>query len=729
MSNSLPLTLDRFVGRSIDISAISIALRRSRLVTLTGSGGVGKTRLALEVARRRQRPSSPAYFVDLSPVSTAEQVPSTFARAVGVGASASGPIETVVELIAESRALLVVDNCEHLLEAAAATILALLEGCPGLRVLATSRETLRVRGESVWITEPLPLDDAVRLFADRAAGIRANALVGSETLVQAICARLEGVPLALELAAARVQVLSPAAILARLEERIDDLAGGTRHAPPRQQSLRAAVEWSFDLLSNVERRRFSQLGIFPGSFTLAAAEAVTGVDLETVHSLVAKSLVALVPGHAQTRYVLLDTLRSYGRSRLDVFGEEKLLRQRHLAFFLEQARSIPGSGTFGGTEAELRALGLEIDNLRAALAWSLDHDPAAGAQLVGTTREVWLRNDQTEGMTWATRVLARHQVNDAGRALALLAAGVLTVAHQEHAAARKWLEEAAELGLALGDPTVTASAHHYLGTSAMLAGSLDLAEYELSQSLQLFAHIGSGIGEGRGLGILGVVRFLKQDWLGAREVLQRALAILRDQADGWGQGQALTYLGLTGRAAGDPASARRHLTAAIRILIPTADATILGISLSGLAALTVAEDPAHGLRLAGAAVGLRRRSGGRYPPWTVTDLEGVRQAGSRALGARVADGEWAAGEVVTLERLNALVAGRELRPGAGPLSRREAEVARLVASGMTNAEVASALHLSPRTVENHVFRVLSKLGLHSRVQLANWIAGRASAGG
>ncbi|MHB8507348.1 MAG: ATP-binding protein [Candidatus Dormibacteria bacterium] len=721
MTAGPPSSVDRFVGRADDIQAIASSMRRSRLITITGPGGIGKTRLALEIARRR-RGAAAVYFADLSPVLVADQVPASLARAMGTSGSAVHTVADLVEVLGGVSGLLVVDNCEHLIEAAAASILAILEGCAGVRILATSRESLLVRGETTWTLEPLPVDEAVRLFSDRAERVRPHAILDSEEPVEAICRRLEGVPLAIELAAARVLVLSPASILARLEERIDDLAGGNRGVPPRQRSLRAAIEWSFDLLTEAEQRHFSRLAIFPGSFDLEAAEAIALVDLETLSGLVAKSLVSVLRGQAETRYFLLDMLRSFGRAQLDLRGEEESLRQRHLAFFVTRARATDDPRSLGGTEPALQVLGRDIENLRLALAWSVDHDPRAGAFLIGASRQVWLRHDQTQGLAWARRLLDLHQAADEGRVLALLAGAILSIAHQEHPSAIQWLSEVAEVSRVMGRIDLVAAAHLYVGTAAMLARDLPLAEEELARCLELFRSIHAGVGEGRGLGILGVVRFLKGDLEAASELLHQALSLLRANGDVWGQGQALTYLGLTARASGHVPNARRHLADAITTLVPTADLTILGIALACLGALTATSDPVRGLRLGGAAVGLRRRSGGRYPPWTLTDIESARVAGGAALGEEVARREFAVGESLARDRLGALVAGREVRPGPSRLSAREEQVVGLVVSGMTNAEVAGQLHLSARTVENHVFRALTRLGLHSRVQLATWLA-------
>ncbi len=722
----LPASIDRFVGRARQVTEVDQALRRARLVNVIGPGGAGKTRLALEIARRRARRPSPVFLVDLSGVAEEQRVPAAFADALGVPGASSDAIPDVVRVLAGTSGLLVVDNCEHVIDAVAPALTALLEGCPKLRVLATSRQTLRMSGETVFPLGPLHQEEAVRLFVDRAQAVRPDALAGTEAAVEEICSRLEGLPLALELAAARVSVLSPPTILSRLEGRLDVLSGEGREGPPRHHSLRETIEWSVDLLSREERAGFTRLAVFPGSFSLEAAEATARVDLDTLDSLVTKSLVStLAASEGQLRYRMLDTLRSYALERLRATGQEEELRERHLRFFVVRAEAAHDSGALGGSWSEVQALCEELDNLRLALAWSVDHDARAGLLLIGTTREGWFLRGQTEGRAWATRLRELHRDPDRSRALGLLAAGQLAAAHQDHSAARPLLLESIELAERLGEARVVGDACHRLGVSAMLSRDVDEAERSLARSVELFDELGLAQGVGRGRGILGVLRLNQGDLAGAREILTEALATLRDCRDPWGKGQVLMGLGLTAKSAGDVGPALDLLSQAVTSLAVAGDATILGVALVSLAALTVPEDPRRALRLAAAAVGCRERIGGRYPPATTGELEAVRRSAAEALGADVAEAEWDAGLALNPADSAALVAGQPARAEPGPLTARQLEVARLVADGLTNAQIARQLHLSERTVENHVFNSLGQLRLRNRVQLATWIAERA----
>jgi predicted ATPase/DNA-binding CsgD family transcriptional regulator len=718
----LPTAPNRLVGRSREIAGVADALRLARLVTVTGPGGVGKTRLVLELAQRRARKSATVVLVDLSRVEEQRLVPAAFAEALEIRTADADLMPDVVRSLADRSVLVVVDNCEHVANAVAAAVTSLLGGCSKLRILATSREALRVPGETVSALAPLQLDEAFRLFVERAEAVRADAVTGAEAAIEEICARLDGLPLALELAAARVSVLSPDAILARLGERLDVLSGETRGAPRRHRSLRATIEWSFDLLGPEEQTGFTRLALFPGSFSLDAAEAVAGVDLDTLAGLVGKSLVTVVPhSGGQVRYRMLDTLRAYGRERLSASGERDALRASHLAFFVALAEAVHDSNALGGSDAEVQALAEELDNLRGALGWAIDHDRAAGLRLIGASRLAWVRRSQTEGLAWATRLLADHPSPDRSRALGLLCAGQLAIQHRDHTAARRSLAEAAGLAARLGDTGVLAAALHYLALSGMLSRELDEAERDVTRSVELFRALAQDQGVGRGLAILGFVHLYKRDLVGAREVLEEALATVQRCDDAWGEGQVLLGLGLTAKAADDTAAATEHLRGAVRALASAGDATILGVALGTIAGLAVSKEPGRALRLAAAAVGLRERIGGGYPPGTVEELDTVRRLGFESLGPNAAEAEWQAGLRLDPAGSAALVERRRPTPPAGPLTARQLEVARLVADGLTNAQIAARLHLSERTVENHVFNALGTLGLHNRVQLATWL--------
>jgi predicted ATPase/class 3 adenylate cyclase len=500
LSGNLPLQVTSFVGRGEELAGIAGLLGESRLVTLTGVGGVGKTRLALQVAAQ-VFPSYPdgAWFCELAAANDGVALVEVVAAALGVSSRAGVSLAgRVREFLRAKQVLVVLDNCEHLLGAAAEFADALLRECAGVRILATSREGLGIAGERVWPLRSLPVprasagleaivaSDAVRLFAERAQSARSGFVIDATNAgtVAEICLRLDGVPLALELAAARVVALSPADILGRFEERFRLLSGGRRTAVERHQTLRATVDWSYELLARTERRVFNRLGVFAGSFDAPAAEAIAAGDgiaawdvLDAVMSLVAKSMVALEEtSEGGVRYGLLETLRQYARERLDEAGDTDTWRRRHATHYAAVAETI-GPALEGPDEAiwhhKLRA---ELDNLRAAVTWALDaasdEDAELGVRIIAALLNSVL-GDLALGVSgWGEAALPRVEATTAGRRAAVLTAAAL------NAGARSDFDTMRTLALAaLGDglPADTPSpAYAYLALSSSYGFSGDL---------------------------------------------------------------------------------------------------------------------------------------------------------------------------------------------------------------------------------------------------------------
>jgi predicted ATPase/DNA-binding SARP family transcriptional activator len=451
--HNLPLRLTSFVGRERELAEVWRLLDRSRLVTLTGPGGCGKTRLAIEAASGRLR-SFPdgVWLVDLAPLADQSLVPDAVAEALGLQLRAGQPPATALAMqLAARRLLLVLDNCEHLIDSCARLALELLRSCPDLTVLATSREPLHVPGELAWrvpsLSLPEPSDElteeellrceAGRLFCERAAESAPGFEPGGANTqaIAEICVRLDGMPLALELAAARARVLSPVQIAERLGDALRLLAAGNRTSLTRQQTLRATLEWSHDLLTGEERALFRRLAVFSGSFALDAAEGICEADdldrlqvLDLLDRLVDKSLVAVDQHAGEARYRLLETVRQYGAERLDAAGERAGLERRHLdwfaAFATEQVPPL-GQAATGGTPPRLDA---EHDNLRAAMAWALRHDPPAALRLGVTLFPWWLaRSHFAEGARALSAALDATTARNGLRADALLALTALHV--------------------------------------------------------------------------------------------------------------------------------------------------------------------------------------------------------------------------------------------------------------------------------------------------------------
>jgi predicted ATPase len=440
---TLPAPVDRFVGRAEELGRIDELLGDdTRLITIAGPGGVGKSRLALEAARRSEaRFRDGAAFVPLDAVVETELVAPTVLAALALRADAAAdPADALGEQLRDRELLLVLDNFEQIVDAAP-NVGALLARCPGLAVLATSRSPLRIRGEHELRIEPLGVPspaaepaavadaDAVRLFADRARQLEPTFELTSENTdaVAELCRKLEGLPLALELAAARIRLLPPQAILERVEAGLDVLAEGARDTPTRQRSLRATIEWSFDLLDDPERAALVEASVFRGGWDLAAAENVLGADAaERLDALLEHSLVKRLP-REQARFGMLESIRSLAAERLDDSGRSRTVQRRHAAFYLDLVARVTPALYGSGQGTALHTIERENDNLRAAIEWCLaDDEPNAVAEVApGLMHFWWLRGNLDEGLRMMALVLAASALAPANRARALLVRGFL----------------------------------------------------------------------------------------------------------------------------------------------------------------------------------------------------------------------------------------------------------------------------------------------------------------
>ncbi|MGA7284741.1 MAG: helix-turn-helix domain-containing protein [Candidatus Cybelea sp.] len=401
-AGNLPLALTSFIGRENELDEIARRVRQYRLVTITGPGGIGKTQMALRVLNALHKGPC-VYFVSLAPLLDGSLVIAAIASAFGLQKMPNRPlIDTLVAYLKNMTVLLVLDNCEHMICDAAAVADELTSGCPNVRILATSREPLRVAGERIYQLSPLSLASAVSLFADRARAVDHQFALGEENehVVARICRNLDGIPLAVELAAARVNLFSVKALAERLEDRFRILVGGARTALPRQQTMRAAIDWSYDLLSPQEKRLFEHLSVFAGSFTLATATAFYAHDevveekvFDLLASLVVKSLVVADLDGAETRYRLLELFREYARERLAARGEEEAVLHRYAVVQAAFARDAFEEWDRGPSLEWISRLEPEVSNLRAVLRWSVDeaNDCELGARLVADTSVIFLR--------------------------------------------------------------------------------------------------------------------------------------------------------------------------------------------------------------------------------------------------------------------------------------------------------------------------------------------------
>jgi predicted ATPase/DNA-binding SARP family transcriptional activator len=553
-SHNLPIALTSFIGRDRELREIAGLLDRNRLLTLTGAGGSGKTRLAVEAATARLRACHDGvWLVELAGLGDPALVPAETASALGLTLSSQRPaLESLGAQLSQARTLLILDNCEHLVAACAVVAEHLLGACSGLRILATSREPLRVPGEVTWrvpsLTLPAPSRsvkpeelasyESVRLFCERAGDVASGFVLGEDNAgaVAEICLRLDGMPLALELAAARVGALSPAQIAARLGDCLAVLTTGSRSAVDRQQTLRATLSWSHALLTTGERALFRRLGVFAGTFALEAAEEVAageGVDKRQVADilgrLVDKSLVVAEDDRDGYRYRLLEPLRQYARELLVEAGEARRLEARHYAFYLELARAADPEGVPAGQILARDWLEPDHDNLRAALGWALRHEPQQALRLAVHMWPMWMAGSHfQEGNRWLQAALEAAPAPTELRAEALRAASGLRLRLGRGGEVSELGIERVAIFRALGDRGAVAHALDEVGVYEYMAGRYDRAERLYAESLALAEELDDRKVAAAVLHSVGVLAQCRGDFAGAREALLDSLTRLRE---------------------------------------------------------------------------------------------------------------------------------------------------------------------------------------------------------
>src|SRR3954454_6308084 len=541
---NLPQPDTSFIGRDNELREAAAHLSSGRrLVTFSGSGGSGKTRLVLQVAAEVvDRFPDGAWLVELASVSDEAQLPHVLTTTLGVREESGRHLEsTLAEALASKRLLLVLDNCEHVLTGTAELTDLLLQACRGVQVMATSQEALGLPGEVVFRVPPMAPAEGVELFADRARlRNRAFALTDdNRETVADICRRLDGIPLAIELAAARVNVLTPAQILDRLGDQFRLLTGGDRTAVPRQQTLRAAVDWSHELLSKDERPLLRRLAVCSGGWTLEGTEAVTSADgldaldvLDLLDHLVARNLVVVEEQDGAARYRLLGSIRQYAQEKLVDAGEVVEYRRRHLEFVDALVRRAEGELVGPDQAAWLARLAIEYDNVRAALDWA-GSDGAGSGQLLDVAGRLWrfwlVRGPWREGRAWIERGL---EVDGAVapasvRAKALAASGGLAIEQGDLDAAQPFLDESLAVWQQLGDMTGTAHVLNHLGTLAMARFEYDASRALLRDALEMRRAINDERGVAVSLRNLGLLAALQRDFQTARTLYEEALPLAR----------------------------------------------------------------------------------------------------------------------------------------------------------------------------------------------------------
>ena len=771
-----------------------------RLVTLTGPGGVGKTRLAVDVIAGLGHDFDVVALVPLASVADPGLVPITIARALGVGSSDEATTEALLDYLDVRTTLLVLDTVEHLLSAAPG-VLDLLGAAAGLTVLVTSRTVLRVSGENVIVVPPLGLPDpgvvvsaselarfpAVQLFVDRCAAVRPGFAMSDDNAaaVVDICRRLDGLPLAIELAAARVSILPLEALLSRLKQRLTLLTIGPQDQPTRLRTLRAAIAWSYELLTPAEQSRFHRLAVFVGDFSLDAVETVLGSAdgvLDVVSGLVDKSLLQPAAHRdGEPRFLMLDTIREYARERLLAAGEDTEARRAHATYFTNLAEQAE-SALRGPEQQRWRdALEADLNDLRSALAWTLREsgdrsDADCGLRLAGALWFFWFQRGLTgEARRWLGQALDRAPNGGRAHAQALLGVGTLAWRQGDCAAASGYLEQSVSCWRAAGEVQGLAETLHVLGHVRFDQGDYEQACGLFEESSDRFHGCGDTIGGLPLAADLGMVAYHQGDYATASRIFGESLAVyrrhgLKDRVAGvlnglgdlarvageneraaelyreslalWrelhgtpGIASALHKLGQVDRAMKNPTLARARLAESIALQQELGNKQGVAECLAALAPLAGRAE--HHAQILAASSALLTTIGVRLAPADQMRLTQDITAGQKRLERTAWDAAWELGSALSIDEAVQIAllndhsakepatgdgAAAERDPDVARLSRREREVCQLLAQGLTNREIAKAMSISEKTVGSHIDHIMTKLGTRSRTRIAVWAA-------
>jgi predicted ATPase/DNA-binding CsgD family transcriptional regulator len=735
--NNLPRYLTSFVGRRTELSGLKSVLARSRMVTLTGPGGAGKSRLAAELCQASlNRWPQGIWWVALAPVSDPRQVASTAVAVLEL--PGHGPAQDrLIAWLADGRALLVLDNCEHLSAACADFCTALLEGCPEGTILATSRESIGVAGEALWPLSSLTASEAIELFEARARLALPDFKVDASNRepIAEICEHLDRLPLAIELAAARINMMPERDILSQLSQRFRLLTGGSRSDPERLQSMNAAIDWSYRLLTEDEAMLFRRLSVFRGGFTLESAEAVcsdgvTKTVLDLVTSLVQKSMVvAELTNGSGGRYRLLESQIAYGEDRLREAGELELIRQCHYRYFTDcfatktpfnraRPKSDPPTGF---TEAQWIAR--ESGNLMASIAWVRNSPDDSALSLAADLAGSWY-GDTTPIRSLLAALLARPSMKGPARLQGLYFASILATNQGDYKAAAGLAEGCLALARDLGDNEMMARAMHAASQALMGRGELAAAAARCEEALLVLQNSNNHGLVGQARNAIAELAYMRGDCGTARGILAECVSAARARGDLRRTANHLDKLAWALRCCNEPEAAAASWKESVSTFGLLKEQIGIVFSLDGLSCVAEGRsDDRRARRLAAAAARMSDEMSFRYDPWYWGQIEASRRRSQSRLGPRKSEDAWTQGWSMSLDKaIDYALAEREPETvtDASPLSHRESEVAKLVAAGMSNRRIGERLYLSERTVEGHVERIRNKVGVRSRIGVATW---------
>jgi predicted ATPase/DNA-binding CsgD family transcriptional regulator len=753
---NLPAEATSFIGRRRELAEVRTKLAGTRLVSLVGPGGVGKTRVAIRAATDRKRAfPGGAWLVELADVTEPALVGNAVVAALDLrDQAATDPSALLLSYLRDKQLLLVVDNCEHLLGAAARLLTEVISAAPGLQVIATSREPLSIPGEHVVPVSPLDLppagtatplerlrqNEAISLFVERAAaGSGSFELTDSNhAAVVELCRRLDGLPLAIELAAVRTRVLTAQQILDRLTDRFGLLTGGGRPALPRHQTLRTTIDWSHDLLTAGEQTLLRQLSVFAGRFTVEDVEGVCPSDdvpaaqaLDVLSSLVDKSLVMKEDVRDVACYRLHETMREYAGLKAQEADEKELVELRCAEYYRSRCLNAPQEARYRLVEW-LDWMDLEIDNIRSVLQRCVARrDSRRGLELATLVGWYWITRATSEGIRWLDQLRVAESSNPQASPLTHFLRGFLSVLQSDPTAATPALARAVELAREAGQVSMqslslsmASIAHQMAGDRASASRLRDEAQAITTSALDFPATI--NLLQARALNAL-----MAEDLDTVRSAAAEGVRLTREVGDLYSLGHMLMNLGLVALTDGDLDESKPLLTEALEIARQLDDRVAQYFLLDALGSHAAgAGQPKIAARLLGAAEAVQTGVGASMLPYVAPAVAQARESATVALGERRFQAEFEAGRDLSRDAAIGLALGEPVHAAAAPsgdtapspLSKREAEVAHLVTDGLSNKQIAARLLVSEHTVDSHIRNILNKLGFNSRAQIAAWIS-------